>query len=183
MWSVKYFSEGTGLLWLTLGVLSLLAGLGTAVHFSRMRPYLGNILVSCTLIAISLVFLAFTFDFRVEEAGPAVIPRLYIFLILLLSGVVLMQIFRGKEEAVPQVRQRRLLASVMATLIAYFLLLPYLGYFLASFLLVAALLHLLAYPKKGWIYVIAAGWVLFSYFAFYKLLYIQLPLGVFEGLF
>lgn len=183
MWSVKYFSEGTGLLWLTVGVLALLAGLGTAVRFSRMRSYLGNILVSCTLIAVAMVFLVFTFDFRVEEAGPAVIPRLYIFLILLLSGVVLMQVFRGKEEVVPGVKQKGLLARVMAALIVYFLLLPYLGYFLGSFLLVVALLHMLAYPKKGLIYVIAAGWVLFSYFAFYKLLYIQLPLGVFEGLF
>lgn len=183
MWSVKYFSEGTGLLWLTVGVLALLLGIGTTVRFSRMRPYLGNILVSSTLIALSLVFFFFTFDFRVEEAGPAVIPRLYLFLILLLSGYVLVQIFRGKEEAVPAVRQRKLLASVMAALIAYFLLLPFLGYFLGSFLLVVALLHLLGYPKKWMIYVIAAGWVLFSYFAFYKLLYIQLPLGVFEGFF
>ena len=183
MWSVKYFSEGAGLLWPTIGVLAVLVGLGTAVRFSRMRPYLWNILVSCTLIAVSLVFLAFTFDFPVEQAGPAVIPRLYIFLILLLSGVVLMQTFRGKEERVPEVKQKGLLARVMAALIVYFLVLPYLGYFLGSFLLVVALLHMLSYPKKGLIYVIAAGWVLFSYFAFYRLLYIQLPLGVFEGLF
>jgi putative tricarboxylic transport membrane protein len=183
MWSVAYFSEGMGLLWLTIAVLAVLAGLGAAVHFSRMRPYLGNILVSCTLIALSLVFLAFTFEFPQEEAGPAVIPRLYIFLILLLSGVVLVQIFRGREKAVPAIGQKRLLVKVMAALIAYFLALPFLGYFLGTFLLVAVLLHLLSYPRKGLIYVIAAGWVLFSYFAFYKLMYIQLPLGLFEGLF
>lgn len=183
MWSAEFFSEGTGLLWLTIGILALLVGLGIAIRFSRMRNYLGNILVSCTLIAVSLVFLAFTFDFPVEEAGPAVIPRLYIFLILLLSGIVLIQIFRGKEEVVPKVKQKGLLARVMAVLIVYFLALPFLGYFLCSFLLVVVLLHMLSYPKKALIYVIAAGWVVFSYFAFYKLLYIQLPLGLFEGLF
>lgn len=183
MWSVKFFSEGTGLLWLTIGVAAALVGLGIAIRFSRMRPYLGNILVSCTLIAVSLVLLTFTFDFPVEEAGPAVIPRLYIFLILLLSGVVLARTFRGKEEAVPAIKQKGLLARVMAVLIVYFLALPFLGYFLGSFLLVVVLLHMLSYPRKWLIYVIAAGWVLFSYFMFYKLLYIQLPLGFFEDLF
>jgi hypothetical protein len=68
-------------------------------------------------------------------------------------------------------------------LIVYFLALPFLGYFLSSFLLVVVLLQTLSYPRKGLIYLIAAGWVIFSYFAFYKLLYIQLPLGFFEGLF
>ncbi len=183
MWSVKFFSEGMGLLWLTIGVLAILSALGLAVRFSRMRPYLGNILVSCSLVAVSLVFLILTFDFPAEEAGPAVIPRLYIGLILLLSGVVLVQTFRGKEPAVPGLRQPALLARVMAVLIVYFLALPFLGYFLCSFLLVVVLLQTLSYPRKGLIYLIAAGWVIFSYFAFYKLLYIQLPLGFFEGLF
>ena len=183
MGSVKYFSEGIGLLWLTIGVLAVLSGMGIAVRFSRLRPYLGNILVSSSLILLSLVLFAFTFDFHVEEAGPAVIPRLYIFLIVILSGVVLVQTFRGKEPAVPGIKQKGLLARVVAVLIVYFLALPFLGYFLGTFVLVVVLLHMLSYPRKWLIYVIAAGWILFSYFMFYKLLYIQLPLGIFEGLF
>jgi hypothetical protein len=183
MWSVEYFSEGIGLLWLTAGVLAVLAGLGITIHFSRMKPYLGNILIPSCLIALSLVFLAFTFDFRVEEAGPAVIPRLYIFLILVLSGIILMQIFRGKEEAVPKLERKGFLALVMAILIGYFLAMPLMGYFLSTFLFIVLLLHMLSYKKKGLIWLIAGGWVIFSYFMFYKLLYIQLPLGVFEGLF
>jgi hypothetical protein len=183
MESVKYFSEGIGLFWLTVGMLAVLAGLGIAVRLSRMRPYLGNILVPSSLIAVCLALFAFTFDFPEEQAGPAVIPRLYIFLILILSGVVLMKTFRGKEEAVPAVKQKGLLAWIVAVLIVYFLALPYLGYFLGTFLLVVVLLHLLSYPRKWLICGIAAGWVLFSYFMFYKLMYIQLPLGFFEGLF
>jgi len=181
--SVKYFSEGIGLLWVAIGIAAVLAGVGIAVRFSRMRPYLGNILVSASLIAVGLVLFTFSFDFTEETAGPAVIPRLYIVLILILSGVVLFKIFRGREEAVPAVRQKGLLAWVVAVLIAYFLALPYLGYFLGTFVLVVVLLHLLSYPKKWLIYGIAAGWVLFSYFVFYKLMYIQLPLGLFEGRF
>lgn len=183
MWSLKFFSEGIGLMWLALGVLTVLLGLGILVHRSRMRQYLGNILVPCCLIALSLVFLAFTFGFRVEEVGPAVIPRLYIFLILVLSGIILMQIFRGKEEVVPKIERTGLLALVTVTLIGYFLAIPVMGYFLSSFLFIVLLLNMLSYRKKRLIYLIAGGWVVFSYFAFYKLLYIQLPLGFFESLF
>lgn len=183
MWSVKFFSEGIGLLWLTAGVLAVFVGLGILVHRSRMRQYLGNILIPSCLIALSLVFLVFTFDFRVEEAGPAVIPRFYIFLILLLSSIILMQIFRGKEKVVPGIERKGFLALVMAVLIGYFLAMPFMGYFLSTFIFIVLMLHMLSYRRKWLIWLIAGGWVIFSYYVFYKLLYIQLPLGVFEGLF
>ena len=100
MWSIGYFSEGIGLVWLAGGVLALLSGIGIWIRRSRMKPYLGNILVPSCLIALSLVFLALTFDFPDQEAGPAIIPRLYIFLILALAGIILIEIFRGKEKKV-----------------------------------------------------------------------------------
>ena len=183
MWSIKFFSEGIGLVWLAMGVLTLFLGLGIWVRRSRMKPYLGNILIPACLIVLSLVFLAFTFDFPVQEAGPAVIPRLYVFLILVLTGIILMQIFRGKEKKVPKIERTGLLALVMAIFIAYFLAMPFLGYFLSTFIFIVLMLHLLSYQKRGRIWLIAGGWVIFSYFTFYKLLYIQLPLGLFEGLF
>ena len=183
MWSIEYFSEGIGLLWLTIGVLAIPAGLGIAVRFSRMRPYLGNILLPAYLIVLSLVFWIFTLDFPEDVAGAAVIPRLYIFLILILSSILLLQIFRGKEKAVPPLERKGFLFLVMAILIAYFLAMPWMGYFLSTFLFIVLLMHMLSYKKKGRIWLIAGGWVIFSYFLFYKLLYIQLPLGVFENLF
>lgn len=183
MWSIKFFSEGIGLMWLSIGVLAILLVIGIWVRHSRMKPYLTNILIPSCLIALSLVFLVFTFDFRVEEAGPAVIPRFYIFLILLLSSIVLMQIFSGKEETVPKIERTGLLVSAMAALIGYFLVMPFIGYFLSTFIFIVLMLYMLSYRRKGLIWLIAGGWVIFSYYVFYKLLYIQLPLGVFEGLF
>lgn len=183
MWSVEYVSEGIGLLWLTIGVLGILAGVGIAVRFSRMRPHLGNILLPSCLIVLSLVFWVFTFDFPQDVAGAAVIPRLYIFLILVLSALILLRIFRGKEEIVPRLERKRFLALTMAFLIGYFLVMPWMGYFLSTFLFIVLMMHSLSYQRKGLIWLIAGGWVIFSYFLFYKLLYIQLPLGVFENLF
>jgi hypothetical protein len=170
---------------LALGIglaVGLLAS-GLLVRFSRMRPYLGNILIPCSLIAVCLMFLAMTFGFRVEEAGPALIPRLWIYMILVLSGVILWQILRGKDALVSKIERPGLLALVMAALIGYFVAMSFLGYFLSTFLFIVLLLHMLSYRKKFLIYLIAGGWVVFSYWVFYKLLYIQLPLGFFEDLF
>ena len=183
MWTVKFFSEGIGLLWMTSGIAAVLVGLGVAVRFSRLKPYLGNILVPSCLVALSLVFLLLTFDFPIDEAGPAVIPRLYIAVILVLSGIIFLQIFQGKEKAVPKLERKGYLAFLMAIFIIYFLAMPYVGYFLSTFLFIVLMLHVLGYQKKVRIWFIAGGWILFSYLLFYKLLYIQLPLGVFEGLF
>ncbi len=183
MFSVEYFSEGMGLLWLSIGVISILAGLGVAVHASRMRPYLGNILLPSCLIVLSLVFWVFTLDFPQEIAGAAVIPRLYLFLILVLSGILLLQIFRGKEKAVPGLERKGFLSLTMAVLIVYFLAMPWMGYFLSTFLFIVLMMNMLSYKKRGRIWLIAGGWVIFSYFLFYKLLYIQLPLGLFGGVF
>lgn len=183
MWTVKFFSEGVGALWLAAGAAALLVGLAIAVRFSKLRRYQGNILVPSCLVALSLVFLLLTFDFPSGEAGPAVIPRLYITVILVLAGIIFLQIFRGTEKVVPKLERKGFLALLMAVFIAYFLAMPYLGYFLSTFLFIVLMLHILGYPKKVFIWVISGGWVLFSYVLFYKFLYIQLPLGIFEGLF
>jgi len=183
MWSIEYFSEGIGLGWLTIGVLAFLSAIAIWIRRSRMKPYLGNILVPACLMVLSLVFLVFTFDFPEQEAGPAIIPRLYIFLILLLAGIILIGIFRGKGKNVPKIERTGLLALVVAALIGYLIAMPFLGYFLSTFIFIVLLLHLLSYRKKALIWLIAGGWVIFSYFTFYKLLYIQLPLGLLDGLF
>ena len=168
---------------LGIGLAIGLLAIGLLIRLSRMRPYLGNILIPCCLIAVCLVFLALTLGFRVEEAGPALIPRLWIYMILVLSGVILWQILRGRDELVPKIERPGLLAMVMAALTGYFVAMSFLGYFLSTFLFIVLSLHMLSYRKKVLIYLIAGGWVVFSYWVFYKLLYIQLPLGFFEDLF
>jgi hypothetical protein len=76
-----------------------------------------------------------------------------------------------------------LMLQVVAALVGYFVAMYYLGYYLSTFLFIVLSLHILSYQKKLLTYVIAGGWVLFSYLVFYKMLYTQLPLGIFEGLF
>jgi putative tricarboxylic transport membrane protein len=166
---------------LAIGSLVIILGIVVWVRHSGKRQYLGNILVPCILIAVSVVFMTLTFRFaRQEEAGPELIPRLWIYLMIVLSAIILWQVFRGKDKVASKTG---LLIFVMAALIGYFAAMPYLGYFLSTFLFIVLLLNVLSYPKKVLIYVIAGGWCLASYLVFYKLFYIQLPLGFFEDLF
>ncbi len=166
-----------------IGVLIVLLGIGIWIRYSGKRQYLGNILIPCGLILVSLIFLTLTFGFRVEEAGPALIPRLWIYLIIVLSGITLWQALRKRDKAAPKIERPNLLLLTMGMLIGYFLVMPYIGYFLSTFIFIVVMLHILSYRKRILIYVIAAGWCICSYLVFYKLLYIQLPLGIFEDLF
>jgi len=166
-----------------IGMLSVLLGIGIWIRHSGKRQYLGNILIPCCLILVSLIFFAITFGFRAEEAGPGLIPRLWIYLILILSGIVLWQALRGRDKAASRIERPSLLILTMVILIGYFLVMPYIGYFLSTFIFIVVMLHVLSYRKKILIYVIAVGWCVCSYLVFYKLLYIQLPLGIFEDVF
>jgi putative tricarboxylic transport membrane protein len=169
---------------LAIGSLIVILGIVMWVRHSGRRRYLGNILIPCILIAVSLLFMTLSFRFaREEEAGPALIPRLWIYLIVVLSGIILWQIFRGKDKVAPKIERPGLLIFVIAALIGYFAAMPFIGYFLSTFLFIVLLLNVLSYPKKVLIYVIAGGWCIVSYLVFYKLFYIQLPLGFFEDLF
>ena len=65
--------------------------------------------------------------------------------------------------------------------ISYYFAMNYLGYFLSSFLFLAIMMYMLSYRKPLTIILVCSGWVIFSYLIFYKLLYIQLPLGFIEN--
>jgi hypothetical protein len=172
-------------MWLAIGMVVVLVGLAVFVRRSRMRQHQGNIMVPCSLVAVSVLFLVLSLEFPVQEGvGPRVIPQLWCYLILILSAIVLAKALRGKEAVPPKVEQMGLMVKVTAALIGYFVGMYYLGYYLSTFLFIVLLLHILSYQRKFFSYVaIAGGWVLFSYLVFYKTLYTQLPLGIFEGMF
>jgi len=180
MSGMVYFSEGPGLMMLSAALLVILFGTGIAVRYSAKKQFFGEILVPCGLIAMSVLFLAITFSFPLEEAGPTAIPRLWIFWLCVLSSGILWQIFKGKETVAVESGRLGFLLFVTLILIAYYFAINTIGYFLSTFVFLVLLMHVLSYKRKLVIISVASGWVLFSYIVFYKLLYIQLPLGYFE---
>jgi len=176
----EYFSDGTGLTIIVVVLLAMLVGIGVAARRSSKKEYFGEILVPSSLIAFSMVFLAITFSFPTEEAGPAAVPLLWIFWTIVLCAAILWQVLRGQAKPDPEPGRLGFLLLVTVVLIGYYFAIQTIGYFLSSFLFLVLLMHILAFKKKLIIYVVAVCWVVFSYAVFYRLLYIQLPLGYFE---
>ena len=177
---LAYFSEGIGLNFLIVVVAVILIGVGVYIHRSEKKKYFGNILLPSALIGLSIVFLAITFSFPEEEAGPDAVPHLWIFWTILLCSGILFQVYRGIIDPDPESGRIGFLLLVMVILVGYYFAMKTIGYFLSSFLFLVVLMHVLSYKRKLIIYLVSSGWVLFSYIVFYKLLFIQLPLGYFE---
>ena len=178
---MEYFSEGTGLvIW---ALFLLLAGLGIVAgfRFSKRKEFTGQSIIPTILIAVSLLFWAVTFGFPLEEAGPTLIPRLWIFWLVLLCTTLLGFCVAGKTKKDPKSGRLGFLAIGIVLVIAYYFAMNYLGYFLSSFLFLAVMMYMLSYRKPLTIILVCSGWVIFSYLIFYKLLYIQLPLGFIEN--
>ena len=180
---IVFLSEGTGLNLLIIFVIAVLIGVGVCILRSEKKKYFGNILLPSTLIGLSIVFLAITFSFPEEEAGPDAVPHLWIFWTILLCSGILFQVYRETIDPDPKSGRIGFLLLVMVILVGYYFAMKTIGYFLSSFLFLVVLMHVLSYKRKLIIYLVSSGWVLFSYIVFYKLLFIQLPLGYFEYFF
>ena len=176
----EYFSDGVGLTILIVVLLAILVVSGVIIRRSSKKDYFGEILVPGTLIAFSIIFAVITFSFPSEEAGPAAVPLLWSFWTIVLCTAILRQVLRGKAKPDPESGRLGFLLLVALILIGYYFAMQTIGYFLSSFLFLVLLMHLLKFKNKLIIYVVAACWVVFSYAVFYRLLYIQLPLGYFE---
>jgi len=178
---MEYFSEGVGLkIWFFLMVAVVIATIG-GFRFSRRSEFAGQTIIPIVMITFSLLLWAVTFSFPGEEAGPALVPRLWIFWSIVLSGTLLLFCFTGTSDKDPKSGRLGFLALGVGLTIVYYFCIGTLGYFISSFVFLAVLMYMLSYRKPVVVILVCSGWVLFSYLVFYKLLYIQLPLGFIEN--
>jgi len=177
---MEYFSEGTGLFIWTIALIIIASGFFLGMKYSKMKDYSGQTIIPLIMIVFSLVLWVITIGFPSEEAGPALIPLLWIFWLILLSMVVLVFCFTGRIDKDPKPGRIGFLGLGIGLVVAYYFAMDYLGYFISSFLFLAIAMYMLSYRKPLTIILVSTGWVLFSYLVFYKLLYIQLPLGLVE---
>lgn len=133
------------------------------------------------MIALSVLFLAISYSFPQEEAGPTLIPRLWIFWLIILSASLLIMYVQGKGDTDPKTGRLGFLLTGVALLFGYYIAIIYLGYFISTFIFLAVMMYMLSCRKPVTVLLICSGWMLFSYVIFYKLLYIQLPLGFIEN--
>ncbi len=178
---MQYFSQGTGLIIWTLLLMAGFIGTGLAFRFSARREWTGQALLPTTLMTMALLFLAITFDFPSEQAGPALIPRLWIFCIIALCSTMLFFVISGNADKDPKAGRIGFVLVGIGCMVAYFFAIQTLGYFISSVIFLAGMMYLLSCRKPLVIVLVSTGWLVFSYVVFYKLLYIQLPLGFIEN--
>ncbi len=178
---MQYFSQGTGLGVWGLLLLAGIIGIGLVFRFTTRREWMGQAMVPAVLMALGILFYAVTYDFPVEEVGPALIPRIWIVTLVILCGGLLFFAFTGNTDKDPKAGRIGFVLTGIAVMVAYFFAMQTIGYFISSFIFVALMMYILSCRKPMLLILVPTGWLVFSYLVFYKLLYIQLPLGFIEN--
>jgi len=176
----KFFGKGPGF-WLLLISLVVLAIIATVlVRKSSKKDYTGRIIVPFIFIELAVFFgiLALGFPVKGDEVGPAVVPLLWIVGILGLSIVLLFRALTKHEEVDPPWGKVSSVVIYIVMIILYLLFMQLIGYFLATALFLITGMYYLNYRNWKVMISMCVGWILFSYFAFYKLLYVPLPQGL-----
>lgn len=140
------------------------------------RRYVGNVLVPLALLAVIAVYFFETLDYPTfEDVGPAAVPHLWMvftgaFCVFLIAGALLR---RGSPDPVAGRVGSVLLAA--AWMAIYLVGIQTIGYFLSSFVFLVVAMLGLGYRNAVVIVAVSAGWLIFSYVVFLRVLYIPLP--------
>lgn len=141
----------------------------------------GEILLSLILLGISVLFFRETYDFPESllpgTAGPAFFPRMILVALAIFAVVLLILTLRKKESCCVEFPNLSLSAISLVLAILYLLFIPFLGYFIATFLVLVAMMVILKVGKIKKIVGIATGFSVLVYLLFYKLLMVNLPRG------
>ena len=99
----------------------------------------------------------------------------------MLCSAILYFTIRGKADKDPKAGRIGFVLLGIGIMIAYFFAIQTLGYFISSVIFLVVMMYVLSCRKPLVIVLVSTGWLVFSYVVFYKLLYIQLPLGFIEN--
>jgi len=115
--------------------------------------------------------------------GPAFYPRILFAVTAALSAALVVSDLRRRQRPAPAPAQYRLVVLTFAIFTAYVVLLPLLGYRLATVLFVGVLQAVIEPPRGRWwlVAVVALGTMLVTYYVFETYLSVLLPRGRLTG--
>ncbi len=178
--SLTYFAEGAGFLMMLAVFAAAIASVSFLVYRSRRRPITSTLTLSMSFIALGLTVLVLSDNlshsaFIGNEA--AMIPRLWAGILIPIALFLIYRSVTGQEEEPEKGGRLDKVVAVAAVLIVMVFLMKYLGYFICSAIFVFACMYILDYRKYLTMTALSLAWVAFSYFIFYKLLWVTLPIG------
>lgn len=175
---LSQYGEGTPLLLLTIGLIIVMVLSGNFIYKSTFADTLGRMMVIGFFLIVSIIFYLQTFIFPVSsEVGPAVVPRLWIFTLVPLCILLLINTLRNKVGIEQTGRKVDIVLTFIGFLVIYLLAMNYIGYFISTFIFLITGMIYLGYKNKKVMFTTAAIWIMFSYFIFFKILFVPLPLG------
>jgi hypothetical protein len=177
---IEYFGTGSGL-YIFIAILTIVfTAVVVLVIKSTKKAYAGRIIIPVFFIELALAFGIVTLNFpnRGDDVGPGVVPGLWLIAILIFSGLLLFKALLGTEEQDPPWGHLKKVIFFIVMTILYIIVMQYIGYYLSTIIYLILGMYYLSY--RNWVVMISitAGWVVFSYFAFYRLLYVPLPQGM-----
>ena len=168
-------------LWPFLAVcVAIFAGVAVWVRRSRWRDRSGQILLALALLELGVLFIWMAMDLPVSpflDSDPRTVPILWAGALGLFSIYQLIRIFRMETETDPETgRLDKVFLTVLAVGACIYAI-QYVGFYIASAAMIVMVLLLLGVSRPLTLLVMPAGWALFSWLVFEKLLMLGLPAG------
>jgi len=180
MEKIQYFSHDSGL-YILLAILAVFLGLVVFfVSRSGKKEYTGRIVFPVVFMELAFLFFVIISGFsKTKESGvgPEVVPLLWITGIFIFSIILLIQALTGYEKKDPEWGNLKVVFIYILLIIAYLILIQIIGYYFSTALFLIGGMLFLKYNNWKVIISLTAGWLLFSYFIFYRMLYVPLPEG------
>ena len=190
MESFSKWLTGLSYWWILAAFAAIMVGLYFLFNGMKMtRNVKCQLLVLCGMDLVTLLFYLLTFNLRISklaaEAGvtPRTMPRVWALFMLLCSIGAFFAII--KQGAKKDEKFNKWVFSLLVGLGSIFsvFLFNYIGYYISSAIFIFVVMVAMGERNKLQLILVPIIWCLFTYFVFYKLLYIKLPFGsLFNGL-
>ncbi len=178
------FTNGLILIFMVF-VIFTYRSFGIHIYRSKISHIIGRIMVIGFFLISSIILYLQTLTFPTNsEVGPAVVPRLWILIIIPLSLLLLFRTFKRQDKVEANGTRIDIVLIFIGFLVLYSIAMNFIGYFISTFLFIVAGILYLGYKNHKITLIVATSWILFSYIIFYKILFIPLPIGkIFLGVF
>ena len=176
---VSYVKDGPSLAMVMMVIALVVFVFLIAMNRFRIKNISYDQFVAGSIFSISVFFYYQTTLFQVPSnvniTSPALIPQIWIILLLILSVVLYVKARKKVDNKTGHSPITVLIIIIL--LIGYLVAMQWVGYYFTTPVFILITMYLLKYRKTPIMAINAFGFVIFSYLVFSRLLHIELPLG------
>ncbi len=139
-----------------------------------------NQIASLIGIAIAMFFFVLTFQFKqieYQDTGPALMPRLYSGVLIVLALILFFNSYRTKEKV--EKGNVKMALITMALVLTIVVLIPIIGFYIITPIVIFVFLKICQQTNKKILFGLPIGVVLFIFVFFQKILSVPIPTGIF----